>query len=271
MKSRKEPTLSALVEIVKRALLVGGKIVREGGRHKRNVSFKTPLSPVTQIDLASEKAIISIIREKFPHHVFLAEEMAHYDRTAVRSSISDEYRWIIDPLDGTVNFIHRIPQSCVSIAVEKRGKILAGGVFDPYRNELFMAARAKGATMNGTRIQVSREKVLRKALVITGFPYDRKYNSKHYLEFLQPFLKNCADLRRFGAAALDLAWIACGRAETFVEYKLSPWDVAAGMLLVEEAGGKVTDYKNRPLNIDEPYATLATNKTLHKAMVRLLK
>ncbi len=270
MKSRREPPLSALADVVKRALLAGGKIVSEGAKHKRNVSFKTPLSPVTQIDLASEKAIVSIIKDKFPQHGFLAEEMAHYDRTAVRSRISDEYRWIIDPLDGTVNFIHRIPQSCVSIAVEKKGLILAGGIFDPYRNELFLAVRGKGATMNGKKIGVSKEKNLRRALVITGFPYDRADNADHYLAYLKPFLKNCADLRRFGAAALDLAWIACGRAEAFIEYKLSPWDVVAGSLLVEEAGGKITDFKNKPLNIDNPYSTFASNGLLHRSMARLL-
>src|ERR1051326_6928677 len=204
----KTPSLSVLEATVKRALLAGGRVLQEGAKHKRNVSFKTPLSPVTQVDLASEKAVIAVIRKEFPTHSFLAEEMAHFHRASIRSRSSERYRWIIDPLDGTVNFIHRIPQSCVSVAVEKEGIVLAGGVFDPYRNELFLAVRGRGARLNGRRISVSPEKKLVKSLVITGFPYDRNDNAGRYLEFLKPILQSCADLRRFGAAALDLAWIA---------------------------------------------------------------
>ena len=137
-----------------------------------------------------------------------------------------------------MNFIHGIPQASVSIAVEKAGVVLAGGVFDPFRNELFMAARGRGATMNGRRITVSKESVPLRSLLITGFPYDHQENARRHAEILTPFLTNMADIRRFGSAAIDLSWIACGRADAYFELKLNPWDVAAGWLLVEEAGGR---------------------------------
>jgi myo-inositol-1(or 4)-monophosphatase len=260
-----------LAAVVKKALEAGGKVLKQGARQRRNVSYKTPLSPVTQVDIASEKVIVSIIRKAFPTHGFLAEEMSHYEKSSTTAHASNNYRWIIDPLDGTVNFVHRIPQSCVSIAVERAGIILAGGVYDPYRDELFLAVKGKGATLNGKRIHVSPETKMHRAVVITGFPYDRNDHATRYLDFLRPFLKKCADLRRFGAAALDLAWIACGRAEAFLEYKLSPWDIAAGMLLVEEAGGKVSDFKNQKVNLDNPYTTLASNGRLHPGLLKLLK
>jgi len=269
--SSSTPSLSDLYRITKKALLAGGAIVRRGFSDKAGikVSFKTPVSPVTQIDLESEKKIVSIIKSRFPTHTFLAEEMSHLLQVEASAVSSSPYRWIIDPLDGTVNFIHKIPQCGVSVAVEKRGKIIVGGVYDPFRNELFMAVRGKGATLNGRPIRVSREKNLINSLVITGFPYDRNERASQYLSLLLPFLRETADLRRFGAAALDLAWIACGRAEAFLEYKLSPWDVAAGYLIVEEAGGRVTDFSDKPYKVGAPVQTFASNGRIHPAMIRL--
>lgn len=267
----KEPTIPELMRVVKAALLAGGREIQKRANHKRRVSFKSALSPVTQVDLASEKAVVAILHRRYPDHVFLSEEMAHFKHAPIVARASDQYRWIIDPLDGTVNFVHRIPQSCVSVAVERNGRILAGGVYDPYRNELFLAGRGRGAWLNGRRLRVSPQTRMVKSLVVTGFPYDRGDDPKKYLLFLSPFLKNCADLRRFGAAALDLAWVACGRVEIFLEYKLSPWDVAAGYLLVEEAGGKVTDFQGRFLNVDLPQTTLATNGRVHTRALRLIK
>ena len=185
-----------------------------------------------------------------------------------RNSTSLGYRWVIDPLDGTVNFIHGIPQASVSIAVEKGGVVLAGGVFDPFRNELFMAARGKGATMNGRKIAVSKETVPLRSLLITGFPYDHQMNARHHAEILTPFLATMADVRRFGSAAIDLSWIACGRADAYFEFKLNPWDVAAGWLLVEEAGGKVTDFSGKPLSLEKPDETVATNGRLHPKILK---
>jgi myo-inositol-1(or 4)-monophosphatase len=265
------PSMRALLVTVKTALLAGGREIQKRASHVRQVSFKSPLSPVTQVDVASEKAVVSCIRKKFPDHVFLSEEMAHFKNAPIVTYPSDRYRWIIDPLDGTVNFVHRIPQSCVSVAVERNGVVLAGGVYDPYREELFLAAKGYGARMNNRRIHVSGQSKMNKSLVVTGFPYERSDNPKKYLLVLSPFLKRCADLRRFGAAALDLAWVACGRVEIYLEYKLSPWDVAAGWLLVKEAGGKVTDFHGRSPVVDDPKTTLATNGRVHSRALRLIK
>jgi myo-inositol-1(or 4)-monophosphatase len=233
------------------------------------VSYKTATSPVTQVDQASERKIIRLIRKRFPDHTFLAEESAFLKKGDLGKSRLGRYRWVIDPLDGTVNFMHRIPQACVSVAVECGGVVLAGGVYDPFRDELFLAARGKGATLNGKPIRVSRETKLIRALLVTGFPYNHQRNAVYHANLLVPFLTKTADIRRFGAAALDLAWIACGRLDIYWELGLQPWDVAAGWLLIEEAGGKVTDFENKSLSVDRPYKTLATNGRLHDRVVRL--
>ncbi len=267
----KQPSLQQLSTIVKQTLYAGGKIVRDGYYSRRHVSYKTATSPVTQIDRASERAIISIIKKRFPNHTFLAEESAFLKKGDLGKSRPGRYRWVIDPLDGTVNFIHRIPHSCVSVAIEYDGRVLTGGVYDPYRDELFLAVRGHGATMNGRRIRVSTEQKARRALLVTGFPYDHHRHARKHADFLEPFLKNMADVRRLGAAALDLSWVACGRIDAYWEFSLAPWDVAAGWLLVEEAGGRVSDFSGRPLQLDKPIETLATNKALHANVVRIFQ
>lgn len=263
--------LSHLFDAARAALLAGGAVLRSGFAVKRRVRYKTPTSPVTQVDLASEKAIFSVIRRRFPDHTFLAEESAYLRRGDLGASRPGRYRWIIDPLDGTVNFVHGVPQSCVSVAVECDGRVLAGGVFDPYRRELFMAARGKGATLNGKRVEVSDRGRMRHAMVITGFPYDRRRHSGTLASLVERLLARGIDIRRFGAAALDLAWVACGRADAYWEFKLSPWDVAAGWLLVEEAGGRVSDLKGRGLTLDNPLQTLATNGRVHDELIRIFR
>ena len=271
MKPKPEPAQERLISTLKQALLLGGDILRRGAKKTLCVSYKSPVSPVTQVDVASEKAIIRAIRSRFPDHGFLAEESDFQRRGIRKKAQPGRWRWIIDPLDGTVNFMHGIPQSVVSIAVERGGVVLAGGVYDPFRRELFLAARGKGATCNGRPIHVSSNKDFLRSLLITGFPYDRKTNADLYLSLIRPFLKKGIDIRRFGAAALDLAWIACGRADGYWEYHLSPWDVAAGALLVEEAGGVVTDFQGRPFNVDSPIETLATNGYLHASLQHIIK
>lgn len=265
----KEESLEKLNQVAKKALLAGGAIVRRGFDGVRRVKYKGTYSPVTQIDVASEKAIFKTVRQAFSGHTFLAEESAFLKKGDLGKSRPGRYRWVIDPLDGTVNFMHRIPQSCVSVAVECNGEVLTGGVYDPFRNELFMAVRGRGATMNGKRIRVSVERRLIRSLVITGFPYDHQQNAAKHAKFIQPFLAKYADLRRHGAAALDLAWVACGRVETFFEFDLNPWDVAAGILLVHEAGGRVSDFRGKPLDLDRPHQTLATNGAVHPATLKL--
>ena len=267
----KTESISKLAQTAKRALLEGGAIVRRGYAGARQVSYKTATSPVTQVDVASEKAIIRVIKKAFPEHAFLGEESSFLKKEKIQKSRSGEYRWIADPLDGTVNFIHRIPQFCVSVGVERGGVVLAGGVYDPCRDELFFAVRGQGATLNGKKIRVSPENRMIRSLLITGFPYEHQKNAAKHAAFIQPFLQKFADLRRLGAAALDLSWVACGRVEAYWEATLCPWDVAAGLLIVEEAGGRVTDFSGRPLNLDNPQETLATNGTLHPGVVKIFK
>lgn len=261
------PSLSTLLETTRDALLAGGKIVKTGFNKTKQIRYKTKTSPVTQVDVASERAIIGLISKRFKDHTFLAEETASVIEHNRRRDMS-EFRWVIDPLDGTVNFIHGIPQVSISIAVENQGKILAGGVFDPFRDELFLAARGRGATLNDRRISVSKETIPLRALMITGFPYDHQKFAGRHAKILKPFLASMADLRRFGSAAIDLAWIACGRADAYFEFKLSPWDVAAGWILVEEAAGKITTFGGKPLTLDRPDEVVATNRRLHSAVLK---
>ncbi len=266
----KKESLGQLLITVKKALTAGGAVVRRGFHKPTQVRYKGVADPFTQIDLASEKAVFGVISKAFPSHAFLAEESAFQKGQALSKSRPDQYRWIVDPLDGTVNFIHRIPQSCVSVAVECGGVLLAGGVFDPFRDEMFLAAKGQGATLNGRKIRVSLERKPLRSLVVTGFPYQHQKEPRKHALFIAPFLEKFADLRRLGAAALDLSWIACGRVDAYFEFGLKPWDVAAGALLVSEAGGKVTNFRGKPMNIDDSAQTAATNGLLHSQVVRIL-
>lgn len=263
-------SVSQMAAIVKRALLEGGEVLRRGFPGERRVSYKTETSPVTQVDRESERRIINLIKRKFPAHTFLAEESAFLKKGDLGKSRAGRYRWVIDPLDGTVNFMHRIPQSCVSVAVECAGVVLAGGVYDPFRKELFLAVKGQGATMNGRKIRVSKETRPIRSLLVTGFPYNHQQRAAYHAKLLVPFLKEMADVRRFGAAALDLAWVACGRVDVYWELGLQPWDVAAGGLLVQESGGRLTDFSGKPINLDKPEKTLATNSFLHSHALKLL-
>lgn len=267
-----------LIMVAKKALLSAGAIIKKGFSEKRRVTYKSSTSPVTHIDLMAEKKVIGIIRSHFPDHEFLAEEsdfQKHGDPLrkgrVFESRAKDNYRWVIDPLDGTVNFVHSFPQVSVSVAVERNGVVLAGGVYDPLRDELFMAAKGKGATLNEKRIHVSAESKLQKSLLLTGFPYDRRRKASLYSQMVKAFLRQAMDLRRMGSAAIDLAWIACGRAEGYWEYKLNPWDVAAGMLIVEEAGGRVSDFSGRKYQIEHPIETLATNGRIHGQILAVFR
>jgi myo-inositol-1(or 4)-monophosphatase len=264
--------LSSLTRTVRDCLLAGGAILKRGASRPKKVRYKNPTSPVTQIDLASERSIISLIKNRFPSHSFLAEESGVTPPPAPsHKGRGKEYRWVIDPLDGTVNYVHGFPQSSVSIAVEKGGRVLAGGVYDPYRNELFLATRGRGATLNGKKIHVSSVNRLKDTMVVTGFPYDRKVFAHELASVMEVVFRANLDIRRVGSAALDLSWIACGRSDVYFEFKLSPWDMAAGWLLVEEAGGRLTDMKGKAIDLDLPNQLLATNGRVHTAAVQLLK
>jgi myo-inositol-1(or 4)-monophosphatase len=227
------PMLNIAVRAARRAGSVINRAALAGGgfevRAKRANDF------VTEVDKASEAAIIEIVRKAFPAHAILAEESGATDAG------QDEFRWIIDPLDGTTNFIHGFPQYCVSIAVEHRGALEHGVIYDPVRDELFTASKGRGAFLNDRRIRVSKCSKLGEALVGTGFPFKELSRADLYLKQLRAVMERSSGVRRAGAAALDLAYVACARLDAFWELGLAPWDMAAGVLLIQEAGGLVTD------------------------------
>ncbi len=179
-------------------------------------------------------------------------------------------RWIIDPLDGTSNFAHTYPVACISIGYEYEGEILMGGVFDPFRNELFFAEKGKGAFMNRKKIHVSRTPWLSDSLLATGFAYDRRERMDEYISIFRSFLYKVLDLRRAGAAALDLCYVACGRFDGYWEAGLHSWDKAAGMVIVHEAGGKLSNFKGKPLTVDD-YQNVVSNGFIHQEMLKILK
>ena len=199
------------------------------------VSEKRKNDFVTEVDRAAEQAILDIVSKAYPDHGIVAEE------SGASGAPNAEFEWIIDPLDGTTNFIHGFPQYAVSIGIRHRGVLQHGCIFDPTKNELFTASRGRGAFLNDRRIRVSRRTQLRDALIGTGFPYRDGQDLDRYMAMFKRVTEHAAGIRRAGAAALDLAYVACGRLDGFWELALSPWDMAAGALLVIEAGGLVSD------------------------------
>ena len=229
-----------MLNIAVRAARRAGSIINRAalGGEALEVKSKKVNDYVTQVDRAAEEAIIDIVRKAYPEHGFLAEESGTAGGNAAGAT---EYRWIIDPLDGTTNFIHGFPQYCVSIAVEHRGALTQAVVYDPVKNELFTASKGRGAFLNDRRVRVSKCLRLQDALVGTGFPFKEVTRLDLYTKQLKKFMQTSAGVRRAGAAALDLAYVACGRLDAFWELGLSPWDMAAGVLLIQEAGGLVGD------------------------------
>jgi myo-inositol-1(or 4)-monophosphatase len=217
---------------------------------------------VTEADHASEKAIIEIIKSAFPHHQVLAEETGEILQDSM-------YKWIIDPIDGTVNFAHGIPLNCVSIALEFEGDMILGAVFNPHLNEFFLAEKGKGATLNDRPIRVSNESNAMKSCLVTGFPYTYINTPRGPLEVFEKFIRKGVPVRRLGSAAIDLCWVAAGRFDGFYEHKLEPWDSAAGYLIVEEAGGKVTDHLGNKFSVYQ-HKVLATNGKIHAEMVEII-
>jgi myo-inositol-1(or 4)-monophosphatase len=217
---------------------------------------------VTEADHASEKAIIEVIHKNFPDHQILGEESGEIAK-------SSSFKWIIDPIDGTVNFAHGIPLNCVSIAIEENGVIIMGAVYNPHINEFFFAEKGKGASLNGNPIHVSDQKDLIKACLVTGFPYTYINMDNGPLEVFEKFIRKGVPVRRLGSAAIDLCWVAAGRFDGFYEHKLEAWDSAAGYLIVEEAGGKVTDQLGNPFSVYQP-KLLATNGHIHEDMVAVI-
>lgn len=219
-----------------------GALLIEKFNHSLEISFKGDINLVTEADKMSENLIISAIKQKFPDHGILSEESSEI---LSKSSI----RWIIDPLDGTTNYAHGYPVFCVSIAVEKDGKIILGVIYDPTRRDTFVAMRGEGAYLNSKRLKVSQTSELTHSLLATGFPYDIRESKVNNLNYFNMMAKEAQAVRRAGSAALDIAYVAAGRFDGFWELKLQPWDVAAGSLIVEEAGGKIVNINGGAWNL----------------------
>lgn len=228
--------IQRLIDISVKAAHTAGNIILDGKKY--SVRAKSDADYVTETDFECQKAIKEIISESFPSHNFLAEEDG-----GSFTGIDD--MWIIDPLDGTTNFIHGLSHSAVSIAFYTSGEIKTGVIFDPYKNELFHAVKGGGAYLNGNSISVSDINDIRTSVIATGMPFRKHEKIPEYFKVLSDVLKNSSGIRRMGSAALDLAYTACGRFDGFFEGWLSPWDIAAGILIVEEAGGKVKDFTGK--------------------------
>jgi myo-inositol-1(or 4)-monophosphatase len=245
-------------------------IAREAGlllKSKLNdhhtIDFKGEIDIVTEADRMSEALILSAIRRQYPGHDVLAEESS-----ATHNGSS--FRWIIDPLDGTTNYAHGYPVFCVSIALEIEGDICLGVVFNPMLDEMFVAEKGGGAYLNGHNLSVSKTTILSHSLLATGFPYDIRENKNNNINYFTEMARKVQAIRRAGSAALDLAYVAAGRFDGFWELKLMPWDTAAGCLLVQEAGGLITDLAGLPFHLQSPHI-LASNGRLHQDMIAVFR
>src|SRR5690348_11945311 len=245
---------------VETALEAGGILVSEFD-HPAKISYKGEVDLVTQADRLSEAAIVDRLRRYFPTHAIVAEEGSGQKGEA-------RHRWIIDPLDGTTNYAHGYPCFCVSIALEHLGVLEIGVIYDPVRDEMFAAERGKGATLNSRTIRVSEIDELNRAMVCTGFPYNVRERPDFARDFAN-FTMSAQAVRRDGSAAIDLAYVACGRFDGFWEDGLAPWDTAAGLVLIQEARGRVTNFDDEPLDI-YTLKVLASNGLMHDAMRSVL-
>jgi myo-inositol-1(or 4)-monophosphatase len=242
-----------------------GQLLLEKYGRITTITKKGDFNLVTEADLASEAMIIDRIKSHYPRHMILAEESG--DTVVVDGDT--RWKWIIDPLDGTTNFAHSYPCFCVTIALEHDGELVIGVTYDPTRNELFTAEKGQGASLNFKPVHVSTASQVSEALVVTGFPYDFKEKSD-FARHLNSFLLASRGVRRDGSAAIDMAYVACGRFDGFWEEGLNPWDVAAGVLMINEAGGQVTSYGGSPIDIYKP-PICASNGLIHDEMLAVLR
>jgi len=242
-----------------------GRVLLEKFGRITAVTKKGDINLVTEADLASEALITERIRSHYPRHSILAEEAG--DTVVIEGE--GDWKWIIDPLDGTTNYAHAYPIFCVTIALEREGELVLGVTYDPTRDEMFAAEKGRGATLNGKPIRVSSTDELGNSLLVTGFPYDIKHRDE-FARHLTEFLLQSRGVRRDGSAAIDMAYVACGRFDGFWEEGLNPWDVAAGKLLIEEAGGIVSYYDGSPLSIYRP-PIVASNGLIHNEMLSILR
>lgn len=242
-----------------------GALIRDALGRARRVERKSAVNLVTEVDRGAEELIVQGLAREFPEHKIVAEESTEGSRPAAGGGAC----WYVDPLDGTTNFVHGLPHCSVSIGLERDGHMQAAVVFDPFRDETFEAERGRGAHLDGAQLQVSDTDSLGDCLLVTGFPYDRREHIDFYLSYMAAFMERARDIRRFGSAALDLCYVAAGRFDGFWEWKLQPWDTAAGTLMVEEAGGRVTDFDAGSYDPWGP-RILATNGRVHDQAVAVL-
>jgi myo-inositol-1(or 4)-monophosphatase len=239
-----------------------GALLRERYGRRQQVSFKSEIDLVTAVDREAEGLIVAALRDAFPDHGIIAEE-------SPAAPGRGEHRWYVDPLDGTTNFAHGFPQFAVSIALEQGEDVVLGVVHDPMREETFVATRGGGARLNGARIRVSDVATLGRSLLASGFPYDVRERVDFYDAFWREALRRAQGVRRVGSAALDLCYVACGRFDAFWEWKLQAWDVAAGCLIVEEAGGRVSDLRGAPHRLAGGQ-TAASNGRVHAELLGMI-
>lgn len=255
--------MTEFLKIAEQACRRSGEIQMAGLQKSREIDYKGAINIVTDIDHACEKAIVQLIQGRFPDHDLVAEEGGGERKDS-------PYKWIVDPLDGTTNYAHGYPLFCTSVALEYKGEIVAGAVYEPNLDEMFLAEKNSGATLNGQRLQVSACKTLEQAMLCTGFAYNIRETANNNLNHFKNFLMTSQAVRRDGVAAADLCYVAAGRYDGFWELNLFPWDVAAGFLILQEAGGRVSNFSGKPFDVYQK-EILATNGHLHEEMLKVLR
>jgi myo-inositol-1(or 4)-monophosphatase len=246
-----------------KAALEAGEMLRKGMDERKEISYKGEVDLVTNFDHAAQEMIVDRLSSAFPDHGFLAEE-------DLSRKPAGDFRWLVDPLDGTTNYAHRFPVFTVSIGLEFQDRLVMGVVYDPTRQEMFEAQENGGARLNGRRIRVSRVADLNRSLLATGFPYDVRESRVNNVVHFNNFVMRAQAVRRCGSAAMDLCYLACGRFDGFWELKLKPWDMAAGAVIVREAGGRLSDFDGGEFS-HFGSETLASNGLIHEAMIRVLE
>lgn len=255
--------MAEVKDVLNEAAHAAGSIILEFFHGSFRIDNKDSVNNlVTEVDKLSEKVIIDIIKKHFPEHSIISEEVGELMQES-------DYQWIIDPIDGTVNFAHGIPICCVSIGVRYKNEMLYGVVYNPMMDEFFFAEKDNGAYLNDEPIHVSEKKDFERACLVTGFPYKWPVSKEHPIRVFERFIMQGLPVRRLGSAAIDLCWVACGRFDGFWEYNLNSWDVAAGYLIVQEAGGVITNFLGEPYSVFDK-ETLATNGLIHEEMLRLI-
>lgn len=260
--TRRERDMTSYLDTAVELALSAGKLIKKISRQTHTITYKGEVDLVTEADVQSETLVIQGIKDCYPDHGILAEEEGIF-------KAESDYLWIIDPLDGTTNYAHNFPIYAVSIALEYKGEVIVGAIYDPNLDELFTAEKKKGAYLNGNPIRVSETKELDKSLLATGFPYFFRKDHDFILNLFSAFSLKAQGIRRAGAATIDYAALACGRFDGFWELGLKPWDMAAGTLIAQEAGAKVTKFDGSPLDIRVP-EMVASNGLIHDEMLGVI-